>query len=143
MPGWLLLLLAGNCLLDFQVDHAGQQHLEEGLQKILHRLQKDLAEGLPAKETNWASKKFSVDPKENFLSQQVSDGASGEAQIGLWSQSQNDNFLASAVPDQLPHRVNRGTGCQIWKYPVSEITPSLVQVALEVKATMASTHSTS
>ena len=109
MPGWLLLLLAGNCLLDFQVDQVGQQHLEEGLQKILHRLQKDVAEGLPAPETNWASKKFSVDPKDTFLSQ-LPDR---EAQIGLWSHPEKENYPESAVPAQLPHRVKRGTGGEI------------------------------
>ena len=106
MPGWLLLLLAGNCLPDFQVDQVGQHHLEEGLQKILHRLQKDLAEGLPAQEANWASKKFSVDPKDTFLSQ-FPDGGPREAQIGLWREAENENY---PVPAQLPHRVERGTG---------------------------------
>ena len=106
MPGWLLLLLAGNCLLDFQVDQVGHHHLEEGLQKILNRLQKDVAEGLPAQETDWASKKFSVDPKDTFLSQ-LPDQAPREVE------PENDNFPGSAVPPQLPHRVKRGTGCKI------------------------------
>ena len=113
MPGCLLLLLVGNCLFDFQVDEVGKQHLDQGLQKILQSLQTDLAEGLPAKQTDWASKKLSVDPKETFFSQPPSDRASREPQIGLWKQvSQNENYLASTVPAQLPHRVNRGTGCQ-------------------------------
>ena len=99
MPGWLLLLLAGSCLLDFQVDQVGQHHLEEGLQKIFLHLQKDIAEGTPAQETHWASKKFSVDPKDTFLSQ--------------FPHRAEPNFPGSAAPPQLPHRVKRGTGCEI------------------------------
>ena len=68
-------------------------------------------------------------------------------QIGLWKQvTQNENYLASIVPAQLPHRVNRGTGCQNIQLSSDKSDSdkiSFFQVALEVKATMASTLSTS
>ena len=114
MPAWFLLFLAGTSLLDYQVDEVGKQHLEEGLQKILNRLQKDLTEGLLTRKTEWVSTKLSVDPKETFLppsperhsSKSIKDETK-ESPVGLWRQQ---SYLA---PPQLPHRVNRGTGCQI------------------------------
>ena len=95
MPAWFLLFLAGTSLLDYQVDEVGKQHLEEGLQKILNSLQKDLTEGLPARKTEWVSTKLSVDPKETFLLTNRTSAPSNISSLEISSATISSPYISS------------------------------------------------